>query len=135
MTGCPLRQSIIHRRTQQYVSCIRWWEVTESSQGLSCQIGSPKSKVLVRIYDKAAERKFDDGRHYVVNMAGNAIDAMLQICETVGEFIRMIKCRYCPSNPKYDLIVKEHHARQEAFAERVRQFFTVENELEDESNG
>ena len=68
-------------------------------------------------------------------MAGNAIDAMLQICETVDEFIRMIKCRHCSPNPKYDLIVKEHHARQEAFAERVRQYFTVENELGDESNG
>ena len=73
-------------------------------------------------------------RHYVVNMAGNAIDTMLQVCETVDEFVRMIKCRRCAPNPKYDLIVKEHHARQEAFAEKVRQYFTVESELEDDGN-
>jgi len=40
---------------QRYVSCMIWWKVTRSSQGVSCQVGNPKSKVLVRIYDKAAE--------------------------------------------------------------------------------
>ena len=44
-------------QSQRYVSCMRWWEVTRSSQRVSCQAGSPKSKVLVRIYDKAAERR------------------------------------------------------------------------------
>ena len=202
---------------QHYVSRMRSWQVTRSNLGTSCQIGSPTSKVLVRIYDKAAERGFDDDRHwvrvelqlrdsraeefskipmdigeafagvllnylrfveldetdsnksrwqmadywaaligdvgrikiftlpgsdynlekcrhYVVNMAGNAIDAVLQTCDCVEDFIRMIKCRRCAPNPKYELIVKEHHARQEAFAEKVRQFFTVESEPEDENN-
>jgi len=182
--------------------------------GTSCQIGSSKSKVLVRIYDKAAERGFDDGRHwvrvelqlrdsraeefskipmdigeafagvllnylrfvepdpsdsnksrwqmtdywsglvgdigrikiftlpsgaynlekcrhFVFDMAGNAIDAMLQIYETVDDFIYAVKARRCQPNPKYELIVKEHQARQEAFAEKVRKYFTVEDEAEE----
>lgn len=33
-----------------------FWEVIQSSNGKSCQVGSPASKVLVRIYDKLAER-------------------------------------------------------------------------------
>ena len=44
---------------QRYVSRMNWWEVTRSCKGVSCQIGSPQSKVLVRIYDKAAERGYD----------------------------------------------------------------------------
>lgn len=199
---------------QHYVSCMRNWSVTRSSLGTSCQIGSPKSKVLVRIYDKAAERGFDDGRHwvrvelqmrdsraeefskipmnigeafagvplnylrfvepdeadsnksrwqmagywfdlvgdigrikiftfpggaynlekcrnFVVNMAGNAIDAMLQVYESLDDFVYAIKSRRCKPNPKYDLIVKEHQAREEAFAEKVRQYFTVEDDPEE----
>lgn len=182
---------------QRYVSRMNWWEVTRSSKGISCQIGSPKSKVLMRIYDKAAERGYTDGRHwvrvelqlrdsraeefskipmeigeafagallnylryvepdetdsnksrwqitdywaqlvgdagrikiftspggaynvekcrhYVFDMVGNAIDAMLQICDTVEDFLSLVHMRQCKSNPKYELIVKEYHARQEA---------------------
>ena len=201
-------------RNQRYSSCMRWWEVTDSSTGTSCQIGSPKSKTLVRIYDKAAERGFDDGRHwvrvelqmrdsraeqflkipmgigeafagvllnylrfvdpdpgdsnksrwqttdywaaligdvgririftvpggaynlekcrhFVIDMAGNAIDAMLQIYETVDDFIYAVKSRLCQPNPKYDLIVKEHHVKQEAYAAKVRQYFPVEDDPEE----
>ena len=50
---------------QRFVSRMKYWEVVRSSGGISCQIGSPKSKILVRIYDKAAERGFTDGRHWV----------------------------------------------------------------------
>lgn len=199
---------------QYYISCMRYWEILRSSKGTSCQIGSPKSKVLVRIYDKAAERGFDDGRHwvrvelqlrdnraeelssipmeigeafagvllnylrfveldpddsnksrwqtaeywtsligdvsririftvpggaynvekcrhFVFDMAGNAIDAMLQIYESVEDFIYALKSRRCQPNPKYDWIVKEHQARQEAFAEKVRQYFAVEDDPEE----
>lgn len=199
---------------QRYVSRMSWWEVVRSCKGISCQIGSPRSKVLVRIYDKAAERGFDDGRHwvrvelqlrdsraeefskipmqigeafagvllnylrfvepdetdsnksrwqmtdywanlvgdigririftvpggeynvekcrhYVFDMAGNAIDAMLQICDNIDDFLTLVECRQCKPNPKYDLIVKEHHARQEAFAEKVKGFFTVEDDTDE----
>ena len=199
---------------QHFVSRTKCWEVVRSSAGTSCQIGSPKSKVLVRIYDKAAERGFDDGRHwvrvelqlrdkraeefvklpmligeafagvllnylrfvepedgdsnksrwkmtdywadliggagrikiftvpggeynvekcrhFVFDMAGNAIDAMLQMSDSVDDFLIQLYSRRCKPNPKYDLVVKEYHARQEAFAEKVRQYFTVEDEPEE----
>lgn len=202
---------------QRYVSRMKTWEVVRGSAGTSCQIGSPKSKVLVRIYDKAAERGFDDDRHwvrvelqlrdkraeefkkiplpvgeafagvllnylrfvepddtdsnksrwkmtdywaaligdagrikiftvpggdynaekcrnYVFNMAGNAIDAVLQMCDSVDDFLKMLYIRRCQPNPKYDLVVKEYHARQEAFAARVREYFPVEDEPEGENN-
>lgn len=33
--------------------------------GLTVQVGSDRSAVLIRIYDKAAERDFDDGTHWI----------------------------------------------------------------------
>ena len=50
---------------QRFVSRMNFWEVVRSSKGTSIQIGSPQSKVRIRIYDKAAERGYDDGRHWV----------------------------------------------------------------------
>lgn len=198
---------------QHYISRMNWWEVVRSCKGTSVFIGSPQSKVRVRIYDKAAERGFDDGRHwvrvelqlrdsraeefskipmdigeafagvllnylrfvepdetdsnksrwqmtdywanlvgdigrikiftvpggaynlercrhYVFDMAGNAIDAMLQIY-SVEDFQALVSMRQCAPNPKYDLIVKEHHARQEAFAEKVKEYIDVEDDPEE----
>ena len=191
---------------QRYVSRMNFWEVTRSCKGVSCQIGSPQSKVLVRIYDKAAERGYDNGthwvrvelqmrdsraeefskldlpigeafagvllnylrfvepneddsnkgrwsmteywaeligdagrikiyvepgseyniercKHYVFDMAGNAIDAMLSICDSFDDFQTLLKCRTCKPNPKYDLLIKEHHARQEAYAAKLKDLF------------
>lgn len=193
---------------QRFVSRMIWWEVVRSSKGISVFIGSPQSKVRVRIYDKAAERGFDDGRHwvrvelqlrdgraeefskipmdigeafagvllnylryvepdetdsnksrwqmtnywadlvgdisrikiftvpggaynmercrhYVFDMAGNAIDAMLQIYDNIDDFMSVLNARKCKPNPKYELLVKEHHARLEAFAEKVKVYVDV----------
>lgn len=201
-------------QNQRFVSRMNYWEVVRSAVGTSVQIGSPKSKVLVRIYDKAAERGFDDGRHwvrvelqlrdgraeefskipmdigeafagvllnylrfvepdetdsnksrwettdywydligdvsrikiftvpggaynlekcrhYVFDMAGNAIAAMLQICDSFDDFLTLVNMRHCQPNPKYDLIVKEHQAHKEAFARKVKDYFTVEDETEE----
>lgn len=52
-------------RCQNYVSRSEYWEVLESSKGTTCQVGSPKSEVLIRIYDKAAERGYDSSVHWV----------------------------------------------------------------------
>lgn len=41
---------------QKYVSKADFWEVIQSSKGKSLQVGSPSSLVLVRVYDKLAER-------------------------------------------------------------------------------
>lgn len=52
-------------RKQEYVSRSREWEVIESSKGKSVTVGSHASPVLIRIYDKAAERGLNDGTHWV----------------------------------------------------------------------
>ena len=41
---------------KKFKSKAEWWSGTVSSDGLSMNIGSPKSKVVIRIYDKRAER-------------------------------------------------------------------------------
>lgn len=43
-------------RQRKFRSKADFWEVIESSNGQSLTVGSPQSKVLVRIYDKLAER-------------------------------------------------------------------------------
>lgn len=50
-----------------YVSRSRYYCVTYSSNGISCEIGSPKSDFRIRIYDKASERGYsaDDGVQWV----------------------------------------------------------------------
>lgn len=50
---------------QEYVSSFRGWNVQRGSEGSSVTLGSQSSEILIRIYDKAAERGFDDGRHWV----------------------------------------------------------------------
>lgn len=48
-----------------YVSRSSAWQVTYSDGGSSVTLGSRSSEILIRIYDKAAERGFTDGRHWV----------------------------------------------------------------------
>lgn len=194
---------------ERFVSRSNRWQVVRSSEGTSVQIGSPKSKVLIRIYDKAAERGIENQhwvrvelqlrdsraeefsklvmpigeafagvllnylrfvepdptdtnksrwqmtdywaelvgdvsrikifvapgaeynlekcRHYVFDMAGNAIDALFQIYGP-DEFTTLLNCRRAKPNPKYQLIVKEHHARLEAFAQRVADLLPDDDE-------
>ena len=50
---------------ERFVSKSRYWLVEYGTPGTCCYIGSPQSKVRIRIYDKAAERGFDDGRHWI----------------------------------------------------------------------
>jgi len=38
-------------------SNMQWWEAVYSSAGLTCYIGSPRSRIRFRFYDKAAEKK------------------------------------------------------------------------------
>jgi len=59
-------------------------------------------------------------KNYVINQAGNAIDAMIQMYG-LDEFESMIQNRQTMHNPKYDMIVKQH--RYEVLAERVRRYF------------
>lgn len=50
---------------QNYISKSRWWMNQYGSEGCSIYIGSPQSDIRIRIYDKAAERGFDDDRHWI----------------------------------------------------------------------
>ena len=204
----PLDQIAEDTKAGNFVSRMNYWETVQSSKGTTVQIGSPQSKVLVRIYDKAAERGCEEGTHwvrcemqlrddraseftkidlsigeafagvllnylrfvvpdeedsnksrwqmtdywealvgdaekiriftapgmeyneerckrYVVNQAGNAIDACIQMYG-IYEFQSMIEERDTLKNPKYDLLVQQH--RHEVLAERVRRWFTVEDD-------
>lgn len=56
-------QIVEDTRRKHYVSRSDYWETVLSSKGSTVQIGSPQSKVLVRIYDKAAERHCEPGTH------------------------------------------------------------------------
>jgi phage replication initiation protein len=47
-----------------FISKSNYWETVLSSKGSTVQIGSPQSKILIRIYDKAAERGKPD-EHWV----------------------------------------------------------------------
>ena len=58
--------SKIARSTRKgwYVARAKSWNVDYSNKGTSVYIGSKKSEILIRIYDKAAERGFPD-KHWV----------------------------------------------------------------------
>ena len=47
-----------------YVSRSNYWETVLSSKGSTVMIGSPKSKVVIRIYDKAREKKCASDVHW-----------------------------------------------------------------------
>ena len=188
-------------QNSMYISKSDYWETVLSSKGTTVQIGSPQSKVLIRIYDKAAERgktdehwirvelqmrddraiqftkiplpigqafagvllnylRFvepgDDSnrwrwpmtdywfdlvqdaekisiyqtpgmeyneercKNYVINQAGNAIDACIQMYG-LYEFEKMIQERTTAPNPKYTQLVQQHHF--DVLANRVEYYF------------
>ena len=196
-----IREIANDTQTGMYISRSDYWETVLSSKGTTVQIGSPQSKVLIRIYNKAAERgKTDEHwirvelqlrddravqftkiplpigqafagvllnylryvepgddsnkwrwpmtqywfnlvqdaekisiyqspgmeyneercKHYVINQAGNAIDACIQMYG-LYEFERMIQARTTAPNPKYQQLIQQH--RFDVLANRVAQFF------------
>lgn len=48
-----------------FISKSDYWEAMFTSKGTTVQIGSPQSKVLIRIYDKAAERGYTPDVHWI----------------------------------------------------------------------
>ena len=50
---------------QNYVSKFNAWESIQTNKGNSVLLGSRTSECLIRIYDKAKERGFEDGRHWI----------------------------------------------------------------------
>ena len=82
---------------QRFVSRMKYWEVVRSSGGTSCQIGSPKSKVFVRIYDKAAERGFTDSRcwvHVELQLRDKRAEEFLKIPMRIGEAFAGVLLNY-----------------------------------------
>lgn len=61
----PMDQIIADAQAGMFVSRMNYWETVLSSKGATVQIGSPQSKVLIRIYDKAAERGYDSDVHWI----------------------------------------------------------------------
>lgn len=202
-----IKDIVADTQSGMFVSRSNYWETVLSSKGSTVQIGSPQSKVLIRIYDKAAERgkpgqhwirceiqmrddrafqftkiplpigaafagvllnylryveagedsnkwrwpmraywvalvedaekisiyqcpgmEYNEERckRYVVNQAGNAIDACIKMYG-LEEFASMIENRPTMKNPKYDLLIQKH--RLEVLAERVRNWFGSKEEL------
>ena len=196
-----IREIASDTQAGMYISRSDYWETVLSSKGTTVQIGSPQSKVLIRIYDKAAERgKTDEHwirvelqlrddravqftkiplpigqafsgvllnylryvepgddsnkwrwpmtgywfnlvqdaekisiyqtpgmeyneercKNYVINQAGNAIDACIQMYG-LYEFEKMIQERKTAPNPKYEQLIQQH--RLDVLANRVARFF------------
>jgi len=71
-----------------FISRWRWWQVVQSSQGISIYHGSPKSDARLRVYDKAAE-KGKEGHWVRVEMQlrdGRATEFSRQMLDTpLGE--------------------------------------------------
>jgi len=61
----PMDEIISDAQAGMFVSRMNYWETVLSSKGATVQIGSPQSKVLIRIYDKAAERGYDSDVHWI----------------------------------------------------------------------
>ena len=69
---------------QLYVSKSRNWTIEYGSEGTCIYIGSKKSDMLIRIYDKAAERGYDADTHWVrleLQMRDQIADGFLALLE------------------------------------------------------
>lgn len=61
----PMGEIVSDTQSGMFVSKSNYWETVLSSKGSTVQIGSPQSRVLIRIYDKAAERNCEAGTHWI----------------------------------------------------------------------
>lgn len=82
-------------RQRKFRSKAEFWEVIESSNGQSLTVGSPQSKVLIRIYDKLAERlaklQNPSDRDKVISEVPHWIRVELQLRdERAREFIKYL---------------------------------------------
>lgn len=86
-----------------------WWKVEYGSVGCTIYHGSPQSEIRCRIYDKAAERGFLDGQHWIrvelVLRNSNATNAILEILsrKSVGVvFSGVLRNYLCYLSPSLD---------------------------------
>jgi phage replication initiation protein len=84
----PLEKIAELVRAQQYISKATKWTVEYSSDGLTVYIGSKKSDILIRFYDKAAERGYDDEVHWVrceIQLRRERADGFINCDRQIGE--------------------------------------------------
>lgn len=82
---------------QEYVSRFKGWQVVRSDGGNSVTLGSRSSEILIRIYDKAAERGYDDGRHWVrceLQLRRDRALAFINQQGTAGEVFKGVLLNY-----------------------------------------
>ena len=75
-------------RKKEYVSRSDYWSIVESSKGQTLQFGSPQSDVLIRIYDKAAERNCPENEHWIrceLQLRRERAIAFTQLPLSIGE--------------------------------------------------
>ena len=80
-----------------FVSRCRTWDVHVSSHGTTVSVGSNKSNILIRIYDKAAERHLTDGTHWVrveLQLRDNLAFAFADLPYTIGEKFTGVLANY-----------------------------------------
>ena len=100
------------------------WQMAEYWANLLGAVGA------ISIYtEPESEYNLDRCKNYVINLAGNAVDCMMDVYG-VDEFLLLLNGRTCKQNPKYEVIKSEYHARQEAWAARVADFLESEEERE-----
>lgn len=95
-----IEQLMSDARAGEYVSKWRGGDVTYGigeDTGRTVLFGSRKSEVLLRIYDKAAERGFTDGRHWIrveLQLRRDRAAAFLQRTEPIGERFAGVLANY-----------------------------------------
>lgn len=71
-----------------FVSCIKQYTVVNGNKERAVNFGSRQSEVYIRIYDKALERGFEDGRHWVrfeVQLRRDRALAFISAAGTIGD--------------------------------------------------
>lgn len=77
---------VLDTQLQEYVSRSNTWDIHLSSKGKSVELGSQQSEVLIRIYDKAAERHCESGTHWIrveLQLRRDRAQAFLDLLDSV----------------------------------------------------
>ena len=91
-------------------TAVEWeWDHDKLIKGLSIYHGRKASEIMIRIYDKAAERGFDDGRHWVrveLQLRDSRALAFLDAPGKIGDRFSGVLRNYpiCPVDSKYQLL-------------------------------
>lgn len=93
----PMSEIVNDTQSGMFVSKSTYWETVLSSKGSTVQIGSPQSRVLIRIYDKAAERGCEPGTHWIrceIQMRDDRAIQFTKIALPIGEAFAGVLLNY-----------------------------------------